>query len=248
MKLKEFFSEHKRVAIAFSGGTDSAYLLYEALLHAEEVKAYYADSAFQPAFEKKDALRMAEKLGAQIKVLPVDVLSDKEIASNPPNRCYFCKRAIFGVITEEAAKDGFDVVIDGTNASDDINDRPGFRALSELSVLSPLRICGLEKDEIRRLSHEAGLFTWDKPAYACLATRIPATEEITARKLQETEAAEGFLFSLGFRDFRVRRAGDAAKLQVAQGQMGKVIENRGKIVSELKKYYSDVMLDLEERK
>ncbi len=247
MDLKEFFSEHPKIAIAFSGGTDSAYLLYAASKYAKETKAYYVDSAFQPEFEKEDAKRMAEELGVALKILHPDVLDDEKITSNPANRCYFCKRKVFENITAEASKDGFCVIADGTNASDDANDRPGFKALAELSVLSPLRMCGLTKDMIRSLSHEAGLFTWNKPAYACLATRIRTGEKITAEKLQATEAAEKYLFSLGLSDFRVRRTGDSAKIQVLREQMQSVIENREKIVSELKKYYSEVTLDLEGR-
>ena len=121
------------------------------------------------------------------------------------------------------------------------------RALAEMSVLSPLRICGLTKAQIRALSKEAGLFTWDKPAYACLATRIPAGERITQEKLTATEEAESFLFGLGFTDFRVRRRGDAALLQVKADQMEKVLEHREEIREQLKRYYSFVALDLKTR-
>lgn len=154
---------------------------------------------------------------------------------------------IFSAIAQAAREDGFTTILDGTNASDDAGDRPGMRALQELSVLSPLRECGLTKPEIRRLSKEAGLFTWDKPAYACLATRIPTGTAITADQLERTEAAENHLFSLGFTDFRVRLQGDAAKLQVPAAQFPKVLENRDMILSELKKWYSTVLLDLEAR-
>jgi uncharacterized protein len=122
------------------------------------------------------------------------------------------------------------------------------KALAELSVRSPLRECGLTKDEIRRLSKEAGLFTWDKPAYACLATRTPTGEAITAEKLQRTEAAETFLTSLGFVDFRVRSKGDAAKIQVTARDLPKIMENRETVFKELKRYYKEVTLDLEVRK
>ena len=122
------------------------------------------------------------------------------------------------------------------------------RAVRELSVFSPLRLCGLTKEEIRRLSKEAGLFTWNKPAYACLATRIPAGEEITEEKLAATEAAEVYLSAQGFTDFRVRRMGNLAKLQVPESQIACVIENRERILQELKKYYAGVVLDLEPRK
>lgn len=247
MELKEFFAEYPKAAVAFSGGVDSAYLLYCARQCGAQVRAYYARSAFQPEFELRDALRLAEQLEIPMEVLPVDVLSVKEIADNPPDRCYFCKGRIFGAIRRAAEADGFSVLLDGTNASDETQDRPGMRAARELAVLSPLRICGLAKEEIRRRSREAGLFTWDKPAYACLATRIPAGEAITGEKLRATEAAENFLASLGLRDFRVRRMGDAAKIQVRQDQLALVLENRERILAELKRCYSAVVLDLEVR-
>lgn len=247
MKLNEFFIEHPKVAVAFSGGVDSAYLLYVAKQHGAEVRAYYVKSVFQPQFELNDALRLADELSILIQVLTIDVLSSEKITNNPADRCYYCKRIIFEAIVKAAAEDGFSVLLDGTNASDDAGDRPGMRAIRELSVLSPLRECGLTKAEIRRLSKEAGLFTWDKPAYACLATRIPTGETITEEKLRVTEAAEDFLFSLGLKDFRVRRLGEAAKIQIPADQIGKIIENREIILSELKKYYSAVLLDLEVR-
>ena len=139
------------------------------------------------------------------------------------------------------------MLLDGTNASDDAGDRPGMRALQELSVRSPLRECGLTKDEIRRLSREAGLFTWDKPAYACLATRIPTGQPITARDLAVTEAAETYLFSLGFTDFRVRLAGRSAKIQLPAAQMPHLLEHRQEILDRLGQDYDAVWLDLEAR-
>ena len=248
MTLNDFFARYPRVAIAFSGGVDSAYLLYAAMQCAQDVQAYYVKSDFQPQFELEDAQRLAGDMRAAMKVLRVDVLSDAKVAANPPNRCYFCKRRIFETIRAQAAADGFSVLLDGTNASDDASDRPGVRALAELSVLSPLRICSLTKDEIRRLSKEAGLFTWDKPAYACLATRIPAGDAITLEKLRATERAEGALFEMGFRDFRVRRMGDTAKIQLREDQLSMALANRERILSALQTDYSAVLLDLEVRK
>lgn len=248
MDLNTFFQENRRVALAFSGGVDSAYLLYAAIQSGADVKAYYAKTAFQPDFEYQDALRLAGELGANMQVLAPDPLSVEEICANPKNRCYYCKRLLFDAILRAAKADGYDLVMDGTNASDDASDRPGMAALRELEVRSPLRECGLTKNVIRQRSKEAGLFTWDKPAYACLATRIPTGEPITLPKLQATEAAENYLFSLGFSDFRVRYLHGCAKLQVKESQFDKVMENREKIVSELKKHYSSVLLDLEVRK
>lgn len=248
MKLKDFFNQYPKAAIAFSGGVDSAYLLYAALQNGADVRTYYVKSAFQPQFELNDAMRLAQQLGADMKVISLDVLASDEIAGNPYNRCYYCKKKIFNAISQAAVRDGYTVLLDGTNASDEEGDRPGMKALRELQVLSPLRICGLEKSEIRKLSKDAGLFTWDKPAYACLATRIPTGETITQEKLSATEASEDFLFSLGFTDFRVRSMGTAAKLQFPASQLGEVLVHRKKIVSELKKYYTSIYLDLEVRK
>ena len=240
MTLETFFHENSRVALAFSGGVDSAYLLYAARACGAQVRAYYVQTAFQPAFEREDALRLARELGAEMTVLPLNILDREEVCSNPPERCYHCKRAIFSAILSAAAADGFSLVIDGTNASDDAGDRPGMRALRELSVRSPLRECGLTKVEIRARSREAGLFTWDKPAYACLATRIPTGEAITAEKLAATEAAEAELAALGFSDFRVRLLDGCARIQVR-------LEQREKILQKLKQYYRAVVLDLEVR-
>ena len=247
MTLEEFFTEHPRVAVAFSGGVDSAYLLYAAKKFATEVQAYYVKSAFQPQFELEDAQCLASELSVEMRVLRVDALGDENVKANPPNRCYYCKKRIFSAIREQVARDGFEVLLDGTNASDDVSDRPGMVALQELSVLSPLRLCGLTKSEIRRLSREAGLFTWDKPAYACLATRIPYGQPLEPRLLERTEQAEGFLFSLGFRDFRVRTLGESSKIQLPASQLPLLMEHREEIVRELKKAYSAVLLDLETR-
>lgn len=247
MTLQEFFRENPKVALAFSGGVDSAYLLYAAKQCSAQVRAYYVRTAFQPLSEREDARRLAELLDADLRELTVDVLAEEIVRANSPDRCYHCKRVMFSEILREAERDGFPVLADGTNASDDADDRPGMRALRELSVRSPLRECGLTKPEVRRLSREAGLFTWDKPAYACLATRVPTGVELTADRLERTERAEAYLSSLGFRDFRVRLAGDAAKLQVKREQLGLALERREAILEELKKSYADVLLDLEVR-
>lgn len=248
MTLQEFFRENPKAALAFSGGVDSAYLLYAAQQCGAQVRAYYVRTAFQPLFELEDARRLAEQLRADMRELTLDILADDAVRTNPADRCYHCKRLIFSEILREAEQDGFSVLMDGTNASDDADDRPGMRALRELSVRSPLRECGLTKPEIRKRSREAGLFTWDKPAYACLATRVPTGVEITADKLERTERAEAYLSALGFQDFRVRISGDAARIQVKETQLALVLEQRETILEELKKAYTDVWLDLEVRK
>ncbi len=247
MTLEEFFREHPKVGIAFSGGVDSSYLLYAAKKYAKEFCAYYANSEFQPAFEKEDARRLAKELAAPLKILDLSILQARRVCENPIDRCYYCKTAIFTAITKAAAEDGFSVILDGTNASDDVGSRPGVKALRELSVLSPLQTCGLSKDMIRAASHEAGLFTWDKPAYACLATRVKTGEEITAEKLAKVEASEAFLFDLGFSDFRVRTENGKAKIQLREKDLPLLLEMRQRILEKLTCYYDSVVLDLEVR-
>ena len=243
MELSAFFEAHPRLALAFSGGADSSYLLYEGLRQAERLGVYYLKSPFQPEFERRDALRLASELGAEVTVLEADPLSDPRVAASPANRCYYCKKVIMSTIQAAAKKDGFDLLIDGTNASDDIADRPGFQALAETGVLSPLRLCGITKPEVRARSREAGLFTWNKPAYACLATRIPTGEEITAEKLTRVEKSEDALFRMGFTDFRVRTRGSCAKLQFTAEQHGEAARRMDEIKAALLPYFSEITLD-----
>lgn len=247
MELQEFFNEYPKVALAFSGGVDSAYLLYAAVTCGAEVRAYYVRTAFQPEFEYEDACRLAKQLGADMVTISLNVLSDEKVAANPKNRCYFCKTRIFSSIRKHAAADGFTVLLDGTNASDDIGDRPGYQALQELKVLSPLRICGLTKEKIRQLSRDAGLFTHDKPSYACLATRIPTGTVITEKLLQRTEWAEDFMMELGFSDFRVRSAGNLARIQIKKQQLPLFQEKWDAILDTLSTRYEGVTLDLQFR-
>ena len=248
MTLKEFFTEHPKAALGFSGGVDSSYLLYAGIKAGADIRPYFIKTAFQPEFELEDAKRLCAQLGAELHIIELDALANPDVVKNPANRCYYCKKVIFNMIMKAAAEDGYTVLLDGTNASDDAGDRPGMKALQELQVKSPLRECGLVKSEIRRLSKEGGLFTWDKPSYACLATRIPTGCEITAEKLQKTEAAEDFLFALGFHDFRVRMMPDgAARLQLPENQLSLLMEKRAELLNELKKSYPAVLLDLEVR-
>lgn len=247
MTLLAFFKENPKAALGFSGGVDSSYLLYAGVQAGADIHPYYIKTAFQPQFELDDAERLCAQLGVPLTVLELDVLKNETVTANPPDRCYHCKTALFGALSARALADGYTLLLDGTNASDDAGDRPGMRALKELHVCSPLRECGLTKAEIRRLSREAGLFTWDKPAYACLATRIPSGDAITAEKLLATERAEAFLFSLGLTDFRVRDYRGAARLQFPEAQLNAVLAHRAEILQELKKDYPAVLLDLEVR-
>lgn len=247
MTLLAFFKENPKAALGFSGGVDSSYLLYAGVQAGADIHPYYIKTAFQPQFELDDVERLCAQLGIPLTVLELDVLKNEAVTANPPDRCYHCKTALFGALSAQALADGYTLLLDGTNASDDAGDRPGMRALKELHVCSPLRECGLTKAEIRRLSREAGLFTWDKPAYACLATRIPSGDAITAEKLLATERAEAFLFSLGLTDFRVRNYHGAARLQFPEAQLNAVLARRAEILQELKKDYPAVLLDLEVR-
>ena len=248
MELSDFFRENPRAALAFSGGTDSAYLLYEALQCGAEVRPYYVKTPFQPRFELDDALRLTKELGTELTVIEYDILDDGLVAANPADRCYHCKKKLFSLLLRErAANDGLSLIIDGTNASDDAGDRPGMRALGELCVRSPLRECGLTNAEIRARSKEAGLFTWNKPAYACLATRVPTGRPIERELLQRVEGAESELFALGFTDFRVRLFHEAARIQLPAAQMAAALERRGDILARLKKYFDTILLDMETR-
>ena len=244
MTLQDFFQENPRVALGFSGGVDSAYLLHAGVSYGADIHPYYVKTAFQPQFELEDAQRLCHQLGVSMTVVELDILSVPQVAANPADRCYYCKSALFGALQRQALADGYSLLIDGTNASDDAGDRPGMRALRELSVRSPLRECGLTKPEIRRLSKEAGLFTWDKPAYACLATRIPTGQAITARQLSQVEQAEDLLFSLGFTDFRVRILGEAARLQFPEAQLEEAFRRRQEILPSLREIFPQVLLDL----
>ena len=247
MTLPEFFQAHPRAALAFSGGTDSALLLWAAREYGCDVRAYYVKTAFQPQFEYEDALRLARELEVPMTTVEADILSVPDAAANGPRRCYYCKRALFSQLREAARRDGYDLLLDGTNASDDAGDRPGMQALRELEVRSPLRECGVTKAEVRRLSREAGLFTWDKPAYACLATRIPTGTAISKEDLERVERAENALHALGFRDFRVRLYHGAARIQVTAEQLPLVLEQREELLAALRPAFTDILLDLAPR-
>ena len=247
MTIQDFFREHPKIALAFSGGVDSAYLLYAARACGADVRPYCAFTPFQPAFEREEAEDFCRLLGTALYAIEVPLLESDAVAANPADRCYHCKQLLLNAIMERAGTDGYGLLMDGTNASDDASDRPGMRALREAGVLSPLRLCGLTKDEIRRLSHEAGLPTWDKPAYACLATRIPTGERITPELLGRVEGAEAALRALGYSDLRVRVFHGAARIQLPKAQLMEASRNAAAIQSAIKPYFDIVMLDLEGR-
>ena len=243
MTIPEFFQQNPAAAVAFSGGVDSAWLLHEAVRWAQRTAAYFVRTPFQPEFELEDARETVRRLGARLTVVELDVLADPAVAANPADRCYHCKRALFTRLLEAAGADGFPLVVDGSNASDDAGDRPGMRALRELGVRSPLRECGVAKAEIRRLAREAELPVWNKPSYACLATRISPGTAITARDLGRVSRGEAALMALGFSDLRLRLRGADALLQVREEQFDLARKLLPEIRARLAADFREVSLD-----
>ena len=246
-KLAAILNGIPKAALAFSGGADSSYLLYAAMNCHVDVCAYYVNSQFQPQFELDDARRLAGELQARLKEISLDILSNPIVAANPADRCYHCKRVLLGAIIKQANDDGYSTLMDGSNASDDAEDRPGMRALQEFGVRSLLREAGLSKEDVRIYSRGAGLFTWDKPAYACLATRIPAGEPITPEIVYKIEKAETILFQMGFSDFRARILSKAVKLQFPASQLPQAARRHMELTKALSPLFSDVLLDLTPR-
>lgn len=185
------FDPGARYGLAFSGGCDSSYLLAEMVRAGADVKAYMVKTAFQAAFEVEDARRVIEETGAAFELIEADVLSREDICANPWDRCYLCKRYIFGTILDRMKRDGRHVLVDGTNASDDPARRPGFRALDELGVRSPLREAGLTKDDVRARSRALGVSTADKPSFSCFATKVPEKTRITREEIDRVARGLG---------------------------------------------------------
>ena len=247
MDLNDFARAFPKAVLGYSGGVDSSYLLYAGLRAGADWRPVFIRSAFQPAFELEDAERLCGELGIGLTVLDVDILSVPEVRRNPADRCYYCKRALFGRLSEWAASQGIDLILDGNNASDPPADRPGMRAAAELGVRSPLREAGLTKADIRRLSREAGLFSWNKPAYACLATRIPTDTPLDEETLLRVDRGETLLREMGYNDLRIRVFHGAARIQLPADQMAAAVQAREQLVAELKPLFDPVLLDLEGR-
>jgi len=243
MTIQEYFRRDPIVAVAFSGGVDSAWLLHEALQYAQRTRAYFVRTPFQPAFELADARATAEQLGAELTVIDFDILTLPEVTANPHDRCYHCKKALFTLIAARAMADGFPLVADGSNASDDAGDRPGMVALRELGVVSPLRQCGITKADIRSMSRQAGIPLWDKPSYACLATRVPTGTAITLPDLHRVERGEQLLMDAGFTDFRLRLRGSRGLLQVRREEMARARVQLPALASLLAEDFEDILLD-----
>lgn len=185
------FDPNVRYGLAFSGGCDSSYLLAAMMRAGADVKAYMVKTEFQAAFEVEDARRVVAETGAEFELIEAGVLDRDEICANTQDRCYWCKRYLFGVILEHMERDGKTVLVDGTNASDDPVRRPGFRALDELGVWSPLREAGLTKDDVRARSRSIGLSTADKPNFSCFATKVPEKRRITQVELDRVACELG---------------------------------------------------------
>lgn len=248
-RLREYFEACDSVAVAYSGGVDSALLLQAAHdVLGERAVAITAVTCFFPKREEEEALCFCEQRGIeQIKVV-LNPLSVEGIADNPENRCYLCKREIFTQIKREAQKRGLSHVVEGSNVDDGKDYRPGMRAIAELAVDSPLRECGLYKRDIRSLSNYLGLPTWKKPSYACLASRFPYREQISEEKLQMVEQAEQLLYDMGFTQFRVRIHGQMARIEILPEQFGKLMEEttRQTVSGALRQYgFQYVAMDLQ---
>ncbi len=215
--LKKYLQGFDSLAVAFSGGVDSTFLLAaakEAL--GEKVIAVTLLSGFVPENEVQEATLFATALGVRHEFIQVDELSIPGVASNPPDRCYLCKKALFTKIKVLAEKMDIQQVVDGSNLDDEGDYRPGMQALAELGIKSPLRIAQLTKEEIRSLSQMLNLPTWNKPSFACLASRIPYGEAITKEKLAMIEKAELFLMAQGLKQMRVRCHDKLARVEVPE--------------------------------
>ncbi len=248
-RLEEIIKSCGRLALAFSGGVDSSYLLFEAIrvLGPENVLAVTVSSSLHPEAETTEASLIAGQLGADHLVLSLDLLAVAEVAVNCADRCYYCKKAIFIKLIEAAAKAGFTALVDGTNADDATGHRPGLRALKELGVRSPLQEAALGKAEIRQLAKEASLPIWNRPASPCLATRFPVGTKITEQALKKVAAAEAMLRELQVEgDLRVRIHGDLLRIESDPALLARLLEQRVVIISRLKSIgFKYVTLDLE---
>lgn len=248
INLLQYLKELESVVVAFSGGVDSTFLLRaakEAL--GDKAAALTVVSPYIPKWEIEEAKELVKEIGIRHEFLEVPVVMD-EIKYNPEDRCYLCKRAVFTMISEFAKNNGYKYVVDGTNFDDTKDYRPGLRALKELQIKSPLLKNELTKMEIRELSKELGLKTWDKPAYACLLSRIPYGNEIKEEELRKIENAERYLMDRGFLAVRVRCHGDLARIEVPREDMTKLfnLELLDEISNKLKSFgFKYVSLDIQ---
>ena len=247
-RLKSKLFKMERVVVAFSGGVDSSFLLkvaHEVL--GENVLAVTAKSSTYPEREFNEAVKFAADYGIPHRVIVSEELEVEGFSENPLNRCYLCKQELFNKIKKIATDEGYKFIAEGSN-KDDLGDyRPGLQAVSELGIASPLRDSELSKNDIRLLSKEFGLKTWDKPSFACLSSRFPYGERITAQKLQMVDKAEQFLIDLGFKQIRVRHHGNVARIEVEDVDFDRLLDKqmRNVVYTRLKEFgYVHVALDL----
>lgn len=247
-KLAGILRKLGSVAVAFSGGVDSTFLLKAARdALGDQVLAVTVSAAWVPRRELREAEDFCKKEGIRQVVCRVEASEVPGFASNPPDRCYVCKKALFQKMLAVASQHGICHMAEGSNLDDEGDYRPGMRAIGELGILSPLREARLSKEEIRKLSRELSLPTWDKPSYACLASRFVYGEEITKEKLSMVEQAEQLLLDLGFRQMRVRLHGTLARLEVPPEEFGRLIgeETRRQVTERLAAYgFTYVTMDL----
>jgi len=224
--LKNLLKQYQSVLIAYSGGVDSTFLLkvaHDTL--GNNVLAVIAKSPTYPESEVREAEAMCETMGVRRRVIETDEFADENFISNPRERCYFCKKELFSKLLEIAKQENIPYVLDGSNFDDKSDFRPGTKAKEELGVLSPLMELGFTKEDIRKGSRDLGLGTWDKPSYACLASRIPYGTRITREILLRIEQGEAFLQSLGFHQLRVRHHDAIVRIEVEPESMADLLDD-----------------------
>jgi uncharacterized protein len=246
-KLNAYFQPLGRVTVAYSGGVDSTLVLKAALdaLGSENVTALLAVSPSLPQSEKDEASALAQQLGARLELLTTQEVNDPAYQANAPNRCYFCKDHVYRALRQYAEQHGIAHVLDGMNAEDTLDVRPGRAAARELQILSPLHDLGFSKQDVRYFAKALGLPNWNKPAAACLASRVPYGTSVTPKLLSQIERAEAALFDLGFRELRVRHHGDVARLEVPEADLIHSLQEREAITTALRATgYTYITLDL----